>query len=150
MNKLSQRAWNNVIIFAMLFMVYLFSISNKFIVENEKDSKAHFLLPEHSVIMRITFSEVTLERIGQTWRSKGSDQWTMDKLNSLIHAWGKIIVYETANQDILNPYVVSMLIAGEAKPRVFLLTETPNGVLINSLGQSFLIPEAKLTELVPT
>lgn len=149
MYKLSSRAWNNVIIFAMLFMVYLFSISNKFIVENENSDNVGFLLPEHSVIMQIHFAELTLERIGKTWRSKGSDQWTMDALNKLIHTWGKLVVYKVPFMDIDNPYVVSMLIAGEEKQRVFLLLERADGVLINQQGVSYFVPGAKLKNLVP-
>lgn len=149
MYKLSSKAWNNVIIFAMLFMVYLFSISNKFIVENKSNDKVHFLLPEHSVIMQIHFAEVKLERVGQTWRSTGSDQWTMDALNALIHTWGKLVVYNVPYQDIATPYVVTMLLAGEENQRVFQLLEKADGVLINQDGISYFVSGAKLKKLVP-
>lgn len=149
MFNLTQRAWNNVIIFAMLFMVYLFSISNKLIVQNNDDERLRFLLPEHSIIMQIDFAEVTLERIGQSWRTKGSDQWAMETLQSLIHNWGHLIVYEQDFTDINNPYIVTLLLAGEEKPRVLQVASLTEDIIINSEGKSFLVPKTQMDDLVP-
>lgn len=149
MFNLTQRAWNNVIIFAMLFMVYLFSISNKLIVQNNDDARLRFLLPEHSVIMKISFPEVALERIGQSWRSRGSDRWAMDILQSLIHNWSHLVVYEQDFARLTDPYIVTMLLAGEEKPRVVQIASVTDGLRINYAGKSFLVSDYQLDDLIP-
>lgn len=149
MINLTQRAWNNVIIFAMLFMVYLFSISNELIIKNNDDDQVRFLFPEHSVIMQIKFSEVTLERIGQSWRTQGSDQWSMNSLQSLVHNWSKLIVHEQEYTSLNNPYIVTLLLAGEENNRVLQVSSVTDGVMINSGAKSYLVPETNMDELVP-
>ena len=149
MFNLSQRAWNNVIIFAMLFMVYLFSISNKFIVENSDDEQMQYLLPEHSVIMRIQFAEVTLERIGRSWRSEGSDKWPMERLQSSVYQWQQLIVKKQALTVLKNPYIVTVLLAGEEKPRIFQIEPFEEGIVITSGGESMFAAGVQLNELVP-
>ncbi|UAA38848.1 hypothetical protein KIH87_00260 [Paraneptunicella aestuarii] len=149
MFNLSQRAWNNVIIFAMLLMVYLFSISNKLLVENSDNTEIHFLLPEHSIIMRMEFAEVTLERIGRSWRTKGSDSWSMDRLQSLVYQWQHLVVHEQAGIEMKDPYIVTMLLAGEDKSRVFQLFPLNGGVLINSSGKTVFVADTSLEDLVP-
>ena len=148
MHKLSSKAWNNVIIFAMLFMVYLFSMSNNLIIENENRDKVRLLLPEHSVIMQIHFAEVSLERIGRSWRSKGSKQWSIDQLSALVTAWGKLTVHEIPFHNIAHPYVVTLLVAGEEKRRIFQLLERPDGVQINQAGRSYFTSHAKIGDLI--
>lgn len=147
--NLSQRAWNNVIIFAMLLMVYLFSISNKFIVANDDDEKLRFLLPEHSIIMSIEFADVTLQRIGRSWRTEGSDNWLMENLQSIVYTWQHAVVSDNEYVVQTHPYVVTMQLAGEEKQRVFLLSPYNEGVLINSDGKSAYLANSSLGDLVP-
>lgn len=148
MMRLSQKAWNNVIIFAMLFMVYLFSISNELIVKNGT-SKLQFLLPEHSVIMQVTFADVSVERQGQSWAVQGSDRYNMGNLQSIVHNWGQVVVQLQEPILFSSPYVVVVQLAGENHQRVYQLEAFEQGLLINYEGRTFLSTQVELESLVP-
>ncbi len=148
MLKLSQKAWNNVIIFAMLFMVYLFSISNELMVKNG-ESRLRFLLPEHSVVMRIEFADVIVERQGQSWITHGSDRYRMEQLQSMVHNWGQIVIQEQEPQVLQAPYIVTIQLAGEQKARVYQLENHELGLLFNHEGRTFFTDQAQLESLVP-
>lgn len=148
--NLSQRAWNNVIILTMVFMVYLFSISNKFIAANDTGNNTRPLLPEHSVIMTAVFSELTLQRMGRGWRVQGSENWQLDQLQAIIHTWQHAVVSDYPYTTQPQPYVVTLLLAGEEQQRVFLLSPHDDGVLITSAGKSAVLAHASLGDLTPS
>lgn len=70
MIKLSQRAWNNVIIISMLMLILLFNFSSNFL-NGGSDSKptVRTLVPIGSVITTVEFQQHKIERIGQGWRA---------------------------------------------------------------------------------
>lgn len=71
MVKLSRKAWNNVIIFSMLILIFLFNSTSNFLSGGADNEQATRLIPEGAVIANLDFDDVKVERIGQGWRALG-------------------------------------------------------------------------------
>ena len=70
MIKLSQRAWNNVIIISMLLLILLFNFSSNFLNGgSDSQPSVRGLIPKSAVITTIEFQQHKIERIGQGWRA---------------------------------------------------------------------------------
>lgn len=132
MLRLSQKAWNNVIIFTMLLMILLFSTTSNILNTGTSEGDVRLLLPENVPIMKIDYGNMKIERIGQSWRvltnNTGADL-TFEPQNIVQH-WqmAKIGASSAAEQ---QPLVVVVWLAGEVKGRVFKLYIAENKLQAN-------------------
>ncbi len=84
MIRLSRTGWNNLIIFAMLFMIFLFNGLHHKLLNSNAEEGERALLPLNSLVLTIEFDSVKVERIGKGWRTTGVD--TVD-LAGLVNSW---------------------------------------------------------------
>ncbi|WP_339725791.1 hypothetical protein [uncultured Paraglaciecola sp.] len=91
MLKLSQRAWNNVIIVSMLILIMLFNFSGNFLNDGSEDvSTSLTLVPANMTITTIEFEQEKVERIGQGWRTlseKHAKTYSNERLANLVQNW---------------------------------------------------------------
>lgn len=66
---LTQRGWNNVLIFASLFMIILFNSTHQRFVSNENSSVKRSLIESSQFVQNIDFNGLKIERIGNAWRT---------------------------------------------------------------------------------
>ena len=150
MLRLSHRAWNNVVILAMLFMVYLFTLSNDMINSDESTTAELMpLFPPFSVIMTLDFGIARIERIGQDWRIKDNPEATLNDLVQISENWRTLEVRPTTTTPEQSPYIVSVLLAGEDKKRVFQLFPEESGLVLHSNGQNYQVDNIAIQSLFP-
>jgi len=70
--RLSTRGWNNVLIFASLFMIVLFNTTHQKLIVGDDDIEKQTLVPEQAIIQVVDYSGIKLERIGADWRVQSS------------------------------------------------------------------------------
>ena len=118
MIKLSQRAWNNVIIVSMLILIVLFNFSSNFLnEESDETSSILTLVPANMTITTMQFEQEKVERIGQGWRA-ASGMYSNERLVSLVESWNKAEV-SLFDQDLsgqLSGPLVKVWFAGQALP----------------------------------
>ncbi|AEP28212.1 hypothetical protein [Brumicola nitratireducens] len=122
MVRLSQKAWNNVIIFAMLAMILILNISSF------KSDDSDFPVPiieEGGLLLSLQIDQYVIERAGQTWRLSSSSplaneqslEERSDALAKLVDNWQRALVksqYEVTAEVLESPDVVVVLwLAGE-------------------------------------
>jgi hypothetical protein len=161
MLRLTQKAWNNVVIFAMLFMVYLFTISNDMLNDGETPRpEKEPLFPPFSVVMSVDFSIVKLDRIGQDWRVTGGPEQRLstpktdsDKLLSelltIMETWSNLEAIPFVAEPATDPYIVAIQLAGEDKKRVYQLYDFEDGVLFKLNANWFFVDGIAVEELYP-
>ncbi len=149
MFRLSQRAWNNVVIFAMLFMVYLFTLGNDLINRETVTDEAVPLLPPYSIIMKLDFGYASIERIGQDWRVGEGTAVAVDDMVAKVAKWEQLTIQPTQQKPDSSPYIVSMQVAGEARARVFQLFPQGHTVLIQYQSDLYLVDNASEQQLIP-
>jgi hypothetical protein len=123
MIRLSQRAWNNVIIFSMLLLIILFNSSSNFLNRNDMDlDQAILLVPENSLIMTLDFGPQKIERIGRGWRVLGEEtQEAVDQmtLTTLVENWRQAEMLATEQNFQGDGLIVVLWLAGQDLARVY-------------------------------
>ena len=66
--RLSKKGWNNVLIFASMFMILLFNYSHKMMTGDQTVEPIQTLLPQGTLIQSVDFNGIKLERVGASWR----------------------------------------------------------------------------------
>lgn len=66
---LTQRGWNNVLIFASLFMIILFNSTHQKFTDGDNEVERSSLIDVNAIIQSIDFSGIKIERIGASWRT---------------------------------------------------------------------------------
>ena len=68
--RLSKRGWNNVLIFASMFMIVLFNYTHKMFSEGSNvGGDVSSLLPASTLVQTIDFNGIKFERLGTGWRT---------------------------------------------------------------------------------
>lgn len=133
--KLSRTGWNNVIIFSIMAYILLINTThNTLFGGSSNDSGQIALLPANSLILTVKVNnQVTIERIGQTWRSNPVKQVPSQSLSAMIMAWQQSYGTTLAQEplvDVNAATVVSIALAGQEQPAIFLVINSDNQTLI--------------------
>lgn len=135
MVKLSQKAWNNVLIISMLVLIIIFNSSSNLLNSNTDTEQPTHLLPNNAVIATMDFGDYKIERIGQGWRvlSNTSDE---SSLITLTQNWLNAEI-ETSPSDLTisqaqNSQVVIVWLVGEAEPQKFEVFKLADQTLVLS------------------
>ncbi|WJG09507.1 hypothetical protein [Aliiglaciecola sp. LCG003] len=148
MIRLSRKAWNNVIIFAMILMILLFNTTNNILTGSREESQLH-LLPEHSMLMTLQMPEVNIERIGQGWRTVPTKAFDETQLQALAQKWqsSQMVDYSGALPAEM-PVVVIAWLASENSGRVFQLYPNGQDTLVLYQQKMYQITDTSLEQLI--
>jgi hypothetical protein len=126
MARLSQKAWNNVIIFSMLAMILILNLDS--FRSNDSDLPIP-IIEDGGILLSLQIDQDVIERAGQTWRfsasSPGLSKATAaspERLATLVDNWQRALV-KTQNEvgpEVLKEpdLVVVLWLAGERAGRV--------------------------------
>jgi len=145
MIKLSQRAWNNVIIVSMLILIMLFNFSSDFL--NGGSDKALSLLtlvPANMVITTMQFEQEKVERIGQGWRATSGQyttKYSNEELTSLVEHWmnAEINSVDQSPNGQLPFSTVQLWFAGQALPIDYHFMQLEDKTLVKINKQIYLL-----------
>ncbi|QJR81027.1 hypothetical protein CA267_009685 [Alteromonas pelagimontana] len=148
MARLSQRAMNNVVIFAMLLMIALFNIDA--FLPAAKEPAVRPLLMQDDYVLKIEQGDNRLERVGQQWRQTATLPSLPVSPEDQLLAWQKAILVPTAVETATSPYVVVVWLAGNANGNVFAFYPTDEKVLVKHDDQWFTLkPSSLLYTMLP-
>lgn len=141
MIKLSQRAWNNVIIVSMLMLIMLFNFSSDFLNgSSDEASSMVTLVPANMTITTITFEQQKVERIGQGWRAT-SGMYSNQRLASLVEQWmnAEINLFEQSPNWQLPTSTVKLWFAGQALPIEYQFMQLADKTLVKINQKTYLL-----------
>lgn len=121
MARLSQKAWNNVIIFAMLAMILMLNLSN---FKPDDSNSPMLIIEEGGILLSLQLNQNVIERAGKTWRFEGdtSAQASPEQLATLVDNWQRALLKPqneiNAEQFQTPDHVVVLWLAGERNGRV--------------------------------
>ncbi|MBT1065783.1 hypothetical protein KJY73_19580 [Bowmanella sp. Y26] len=148
MIRLSRRGWNNVLIFATLLLILLFNQSGKFLSDPTSTDTMH-LLPADIPVMKIEFGSHLLERVGQGWRLRRSENADEPSLTAIVQNWQAAEPISLGEGSLATGVVVVVWLAGEEQGRVFSLQQRDDGVLVAHQGKLYQLPNAYLASYLP-
>lgn len=151
MARLSKRAFNNVVIFAMLGMIFLFNI-DRFLPETKLPVNQP-LLPDGVYVLKIEQGSKKLERVGQQWRWTGVNQALSSKPESQIQAWRTTAMQAAKPPRAVTqtePLVVVVWIAGQSNGLVYAFATYNKQLWVQFDNQWYSIsPDTTITQLLP-
>ena len=135
MVKLSQKAWNNVIIISMLVLIVMFNASSNFLNGGADDPDSPQLLPPGTEITTLDFGTYKVERIGRAWRAVGIAA-TEQQLSQLVRAWQDAETQALSDDVSLaqteHSSVVQIYLVGQVAPLRFELFKLPDTTVVNT------------------
>ena len=139
MIKLSQRAWNNVIIVSMLVLILLFNFSSRFLNDGgDEASSLHTLVPLNMAITTMAFEQDKVERIGQGWRTT-SEMYNNEVIASLVKHWvnAEISLFEQSPNWQSPSSTVKLWFAGQALPIEYQFIQLEDKTLVKIDKQTY-------------
>lgn len=151
MIKLSQRAWNNVIIVSMLALIMLFNLSSNFLNDESEVPAVSRLVPEGLLISTIEFENAKVERVGQGWRVE-SDLSVSKDLQGLIDLWqsAEVSPFEKNVQWGDAQAKVKVWFIGQAEPTEYYFLILADKTLVKLNQQTYLLTDVNYQTLIPT
>lgn len=155
---LTQRGWNNVLIFASLFMIILFNSTHQKFTEGDKEVAQSSLIEAAAVIQSVDFSGIKLERIGANWRVLASVEIGGDvATQSIVQGWQSqqftILESEPQLMASISRYPVIIFAHGYESAQLFeviLEPQTDLAYVLNKLtGQWFVMNHIEASQLIP-
>ncbi|MCC2617509.1 hypothetical protein LJ739_14745 [Aestuariibacter halophilus] len=120
MLRLTQQAWNNLLIVAMLAMILLFNLTGPgWQNEESVDDRPVPLLPPQGVILSIESDGSKVQRIGKGWRKIPSDATPEPQLAAWVQRWTEAQGVVSEKRPPGQPSIVVVWLAGESQGRVF-------------------------------
>ncbi|MBF7073364.1 hypothetical protein ISG33_08145 [Glaciecola sp. MH2013] len=121
MARLSQKAWNNVIIFSMLTMIIALNIGN---FQNSAEDLPFPIVEEGGLILSLEIDQVVIERAGTSWRinpdSVNNLQSSLPQageLTSLVDYWQRALLKRQTRIEVAQlaqpDHIVVIWLAGE-------------------------------------
>ncbi len=162
MIKLSKTAWNNVIIFSVMIIILLINSTNERLFPADSNVNDKLVLPEHSVILTLTFilpekSSVMFERVGKAWKMTSQGvllDLTNQQIEQLMFAWQQSAGLPQAADIIIDGQAgikVNISLAGIEQEQMLILYPLVDQLLVyNSQKKLWLaLPAAMTHQLVP-
>ncbi len=150
MARMSKRAFNNVVIFAMLGMIFLFNL-DRFVPESKLPANQP-LLPEGVYVLKIEQNSQKLERVGQQWRFAGINASLSTTPEQQIEAWRSAIIQAAKPPRSVTqtePLVAVVWVAGQAQGLVYAFVEQNQNLWVNIDNQWYTVTNQRLDQLLP-
>jgi hypothetical protein len=156
MLRLSQKAWNNVLIFSMLALIVLLNYDRLF-GSTQEDIQP--IVKESDFIVSLQINQLTFERIGTGWRVMAPTEAELPNMQSadidaLIAQWQRALIRpspDTLPAEITSSpaYLVNVWLAGAKSAKVMGLLEVDNTAYVINDGELYLLDFPTLAQLLP-
>ncbi|KKO47726.1 hypothetical protein VT06_15535 [Arsukibacterium sp. MJ3] len=136
MIKLSRRNWNNVLIFAVLILMFaLYGIPQRL---QQRAATEHRLIPADSQLLMVGYATQRLVKAGPEWQLQPAGSAKVDA-TQLALAWqhSQLLLAETAPMQSRVPVAqASVQLVGANAPIIWLLYPDDKQYLLQQAGQS--------------
>ncbi|MFC3095418.1 hypothetical protein DRW07_16295 [Alteromonas sediminis] len=129
MARFSQRAINNMVIFAMLIMIALFNFDS--LLPRPSTPPMLSLIPADAHILKIDFPTYSIERVASTFVYKNGDKQNVAP-EKRAAAWQIAEVQPSTTNNVVSalPYIVTVWLAGQPQGHVFAFYRLASGEVI--------------------
>ncbi|WP_296047339.1 hypothetical protein [uncultured Alteromonas sp.] len=150
MARLSKRGFNNVVIFAMLGMIFLFNLDR--LVPQSQQLVSLPLLPDNAHVLKIEQSAYKLERVGQQWRWKGVNKTLTSTPETQIDHWRSAVMQPAKPPREITqtePLIAVVWVAGASQGLVYAFVSKDNNLWVQVEQQWYTLDDVRLSQLLP-
>ena len=146
--RLSRRGWNNVLIFGVLLIVFLFNFSHKLSLSPKVHQRS--VVNKNSTIVEIKTPDFTISRIGRTWQSEPNLGLSEQQLTLLVNNWQNLALdTQPPVSNTVTPYIIEIYTADQEQPVVVQLYQYGDHYLLQTdPSMSLLLSDQQLPLLL--
>ena len=120
--RLSKRGWNNVLIFGVLIIVFLFNFSHKLLLKPKVHQRT--LISNEVMIVEIKTPDFTIKRVGRSWVSEPNLGLSEHQLSLLVQNWQNLPLQTQLPIDKpKDPFIMQVYTANQAQPIIVKLLQ---------------------------
>lgn len=124
--RLSRRGWNNVLIFAVLTIIFIFNFAPKLVPQDEQQYLP--VINNQLTIVEIKTPDFKIARVGRHWQSQPDLGLSQQQLTTLVHNWQHLALpVQEARITPKSSYIISIYSADQAQPTVVNLIQQDDG-----------------------
>tara|TARA_R110001583_G_scaffold99273_1_gene244574 strand:- start:17071 stop:17520 length:450 start_codon:yes stop_codon:yes gene_type:complete len=129
--RLSQRGWNNVLIFGVLIIIFLFNFSHKLLLKPKVQQRT--LISNELMIVEIKTPDFSIKRDGRSWISSPNIGLSEHQLSLLVQNWQNLpLQTQEAISQPKNPFIMQVYTANEAQPIIVKLIQQGENYLLQT------------------
>lgn len=127
--NLSRKGWNNVIIFAVFIIIFIFNFSPKLTLSPKSEQRS--VISSELLIVEIKTPDFNIKRIGRAWKSEPDLGLSEQQLALLVQNWQQLELEPQATiKNAHPPYVIQIYTAHQAQPIIVQLFQQGDDYLL--------------------
>lgn len=127
--RLSTKGWNNVLIFGILMIVFLFNFSHKLLLKPKNHQRT--VISSELIIVEIKTPDFSIKRSGRSWISEPNLGLSKQQLSLLVQNWQSLpLQTQAAIVQPKNAFVMQVYTANEAQPIIVQLIQMGEDYLL--------------------
>lgn len=129
--RLSKKGWNNVLIFGVLTIIFLFNFSHKLLLEPKV--KQRTLIDNQVMIVEIKTPDFSIKRNGRSWVSQPDMGLSEHQLSLLVKNWQNLPL-QTQEPIIQpkHPFIMQVYTAEQDQPIIVKLIQQGENYLLQT------------------
>jgi len=129
--RLSRKGWNNVLIFAVLIIVFLFNFSHKLLLKPKVRQRT--LIDSSAMILEIKTPDLSIKRSGRDWVSEPNIGLSTHQLSLLVQNWQNLpLQTQGAILQPKNPFIMHVYTANAEQPIVVKMIQQGENYLLQT------------------
>ncbi|WP_160064871.1 hypothetical protein [Psychromonas sp. L1A2] len=147
--RLSKRGWNNVLIFGVLLIIFIFNFSQQLRLSTVVSQRT--VISSDLTIVEIETPDYVITRVGRNWESNPSVGLSSDNLQQIVNNWQAVPLDALTEQDLpTSNFVLKFFVTEQVQPIIVQLHQQQNDQYILQVDEnSFLsLPTEKLTSFL--
>ena len=147
--KLGHKGWNNVLIFTMLFMSFLFLFVSGRMNDNSEQGPQP-LLNQHERLFGLSIDAAQFHKVGLDWRQSSGTQLLSVPVDALVQTWTEVVV-TTCNVTPTSPvyHVLLSLVGTQAQVSVDVVSKGDDAPILFVNGRCYQSQNLTLSQLIP-
>jgi hypothetical protein len=143
--RLSKKGWNNVLIFGVLLIIFIFNFSPKLRLSSSNQQSV--VISPGLTIVEIQTPDYVLTRIGRNWQRTPNLGLSSEKLQEIVNNWQSVPLDTLMEQELpFSNFIFTFFVAEQEQPIVVQLHQQQDDHYILQVNdqQFFSLPVDKL------
>lgn len=129
--RLSKKGWNNVLIFGVLIIVFLFNFSHKLLLKPKVHQRT--VISRELMVLEIKTPDFSIKRSGRSWVSEPNLGLSEHQLALLVQNWQTLpLQTQAAIDQPQNAFNIQIYTANEEQPIVAQLIQQGDNYLLQT------------------
>lgn len=146
---LSKKGWNNVLIFGVLLIIFIFNFSQELRLSS-KTSQRHVIANDLTIV-EIDTPDYVITRVGRNWQSKPNRGISSTQLQNVVNNWQTVPLDVLTLQSLpTSSFIIKFFVAEQTQPIIVQLHQLQDDQYILQVDEQLFLslPAKQLTQFL--